>query len=148
MLPISISSLLKKRNVRTRPWQDSNPWPPGVGTLCRVPRLLRLLFPTFLVKGVFSPFSPAWVTIDPYHLHYHVVNPRLSHCNLCITNLLILPYSLFFISPNSCSVAVLILSSFDCHSLSWLLILKTVIKYTLPYPLNFVLYLDRFTDSY
>ena len=30
----------------------------------------------FLVKGVFSPI---WVTIvDPSHLHYHVVNPRLS----------------------------------------------------------------------
>ena len=29
----------------------------------------------FLVKRVFSPIPPAWVTFVPSHFHYHVVNP-------------------------------------------------------------------------
>ena len=30
----------------------------------------------FLEKGYFHPFPPACVTFVPFHLHYHVVNPR------------------------------------------------------------------------
>ena len=37
----------------------------------------------FLVKGVFSPISPCLGNIcNPLILHYYVVNPRLSLCNL------------------------------------------------------------------
>ena len=126
-------------------------WPPSKSSqhdeivrLCWLPQ--QYIFVCLGQKHNFHPFPPPWATFVPSHFHYHVVNPRLTHCNLYISNRLILPHSLCCISPNSLFSCLLLAfwyySSFDCYSLSWLLILKTVIKYTLLYPLNFVLYLE------
>ena len=37
-----------------------------------------------LQKGYFHPFPLSMAIMSPLILHYHVVNPRLSHCNLFV----------------------------------------------------------------
>ena len=65
-----------------------------VVTLSRVPRVPRYISQ---LKGYFPPFSPAWVTIVPSYFHYHVVNPRLSCCNLCISNTIVKILNIYII---------------------------------------------------